>query len=182
MTSSGSRPRAGDDAVTPAREQDGVEQILPAFRHELPADHASLAEADRLFSESVAHGLFSESEVAASFEQLMERLASAEGEPPSPPVVPSVGACVQTYRARRGLSIAAAAQEAGLPAAAFVALEQDGRAFDVDVPAEMVAAVAARAGAPPARVRTFLQRVRVTLNIASASGPTLLAARRVPRP
>jgi hypothetical protein len=182
MSSAGSRPRVGDDAVAPAREQYGVEQILPAFRHELPTDDVSLAEADRLFSESVAHGLFSESEVAVSFEQLMEQEASAEDEPPSPPEVPSVGACVQNYRARRGQSVAAAAREAGLSATALIALEQDGRAFDMDVPSEMVTAVAARAGATPACVRTFLQRVRVTLNIASASGPALLAARRVPRP
>lgn len=176
-------PRVGDGAAEMNRRDRFVE-ILDALAGDVQSDDLPPEELDRLYSEALAEGLISEEGIRSSFEALLDRQVIADPHTGSlslvPLDLPSVGTLVRAYRERRGLTVGQLAREYRVSAQQIDRLESCADVYDANRLTEITKAVAAKADVALARVHTLIQAARATLEISSADGPILMAARKAP--
>lgn len=179
-------PPCEDNASTEpmTTPRDRFDDVLDAFAGDFAHDDASPDELDRLYSEAVAEGLLSEETIEASFERFLQRSVTIDartGEAKLVRVVsPTVGSQVRACRAQRALSIEQFARQHGASIKQLELLESCSEPFQPDRLPETAKSLATKIGMPVARLHTFLQTIRATLELKSAQGPELMAARKVP--
>lgn len=178
-------PSRGESArdVSP-RDKDHQDELLTAFAGDFPLDDLDDADLDRVYSEALAAGLLTEEAMDRSFEELLGREVRSEPRTGTltlaPRDLPTVGQQVRAYRARRNLSVEQLAREAGLSTEGVVRVEACTTPFDETGSHASLNALANGLQLPAARLRMLLQKVRVTLELATTQGTMLQAARKAP--
>ena len=177
-------PPVGDEAVEEMKRRDRFDDVLNAFAGDLPSEELPPEQLDRLYSEALAEGLLSEEEIHSSFEALLDRRVTADPETGilslAPVESPTVGKLVRAYRERRALTVEQFVREHQVLSDQVGRLESSTDVYDPDRLSDITKAVAAKTGIPVARLHTLLQSVRATLELSSAHGPMLMAARKAP--
>lgn len=177
-------PAGENEASEPMKRKDRFEDVLDAFASDVPPEELAPEDLDRLYSASLSDGLLSEEDVNASFETFLDRevkTSPSAGELSLAPVEsPTVGSLVRAYREQRSLTVDQLAGEHQVSTDQVRLLESSADGFEPDRLAVVARALAARTGIAVPRLHTLLQNVRATLELKSARGPTLMAARRIP--
>jgi hypothetical protein len=177
-------PTVENGASEPMKRKDRFEEVLDAFASDFAPEELAPEDLDKLYSSALSEGLLAEEDVNSSFEAFLDREVrtnSSTGELSlAPAESPTVGSLVQAYCEHRSLSSDELAREHNLTAHQVQLLESSAESFDPNRVADIARAVAARTGIAVPRLHTLLQNIRATLELKSALGPTLMAARRVP--
>jgi hypothetical protein len=171
-------------AGQPMTRNDRFDDVLDAFASDFAPEDLSSDELDQLYSAALSEGVLSEADVNSSFEAFLDREVSADsstGELSLAPFEsPTVGSVVQAYREQRSMTMDELARDNQLTVQQVQLLERCTDRLEPDRVADVSRTVATRIGIPVPRLHTLLQNVRATLELKSARGPTLMAARTVP--
>lgn len=180
------RPVRGsaDKAETNVKGSDRFDEVLDAFAGDLPSEELPPEELDRLYSEALAEGLLSERKIHLSFEALLDRRVLADPETGAlslaPVESPTVGQLILLYREQRSLTVEQLAGEHQVSSDQLRGLEKSADVYDPERLSDLAKAIAVKTGISVARLNTLLQSIRATLELRSADGPMLMAARKAP--
>lgn len=168
----------------PMKRKDDADEILEAFAGNVPREDLSPEQLDAIYSKTLSEGLLTEDDVRASFARFLDRKVTRNPETGEPTLLPrsapSIGECVLAYREHRKLSRDELARQSRMTVEQIVAIEGSTEAYLDDRLPDISRVVASAVGVPTARVHTLLQSVKATRELKSATGPTLMAARKSP--
>jgi hypothetical protein len=166
----------------PMTQKDRSEDVLSAFADDFSLEDLSADELDSLYSSALSEGVLTEGEIEASFENFLDRPLVVDPTSGKLSMAPKTsatwGSQIRSYRERRSKTIAQLASELGLMAEQVLGLESSSELYEQERTSESAKAISAQTGIAVARLHTLLQNVKATLEIQSASGPVLLAARK----
>ena len=172
---------AMENAGVPKKPVPMIEEIVSAFaedRDEVP----SMEELDAIYTEAIADGLVTESEMRQAFQRFMDRRLEARHDVVEPAAGPlTVGVMVRRYREARGLGMDELAADRGVSTETIASLEAAETPFDAARVADIARSVARETGAPVRVVNRLLQEARAMSDLKSSDGPMLKAARKAPQ-
>jgi hypothetical protein len=175
---------AENDSLMGTKTPDRFAELLDSYASDITEDELSAEELDALYSKAVADGLIGESEIDESFVRFLGRTVSTDSPRASLSPLPArtLGACLTEFCSRRSRTLEQVGSEFGILPATMSELGRSTAHVDPERFGEMARSLAAELGnVSTSRLHTLLQAVRTTLEIGSASGLSLAAARRLPK-
>jgi hypothetical protein len=175
----------GDNSTTrPMKRKDEADDILEAFAGNVPREDLSPEELDAVYSKALSEGLLTEGELRGAFARFLDRKVVRSPETGEATLSPrsssNVGECVVAHREHRKLSREELARQSNMTVEQISAIEGSVEPYLGDRLMDVSKVVALAIGAPTARVHTLLQSIKATQELKSATGPSLMAARKAP--